>query len=174
MSYVRVSGFSIKHSPMNESLANSKRLAFRYCRDEGLRTQKPRGVWKVACRMAVEACPISKVGTLLMVGETRCLVRFREPSWVQLISVDLPSMSYGRRGAAETVQSSPWPRLALQRLLLPTSHDIISVLNIALTFGGPMPRRKYAWETLSDEQLLTRRLSSLRVTIEDTWLEDCV
>jgi hypothetical protein len=37
-----------------------------------------------------------------------------------------------------------------------------------------MPRRKYAWETLSDEQLLERRLSSLRVTIEGTWLEECV
>jgi Putative zinc-binding metallo-peptidase len=37
-----------------------------------------------------------------------------------------------------------------------------------------MPRRKHAWETLSDEQLLKRRLSSLRVTVEGTWLEDCV
>ena len=37
-----------------------------------------------------------------------------------------------------------------------------------------MPRRKYAWETLSDEQLLKRRLSSLRVTVDGTWLEDCV
>ena len=37
-----------------------------------------------------------------------------------------------------------------------------------------MPRLKYAWETLSDEQLLKRRLSSLRVTVEGTWLEDCV
>jgi hypothetical protein len=37
-----------------------------------------------------------------------------------------------------------------------------------------MPRRKYAWETLSDEQLLQRRLSSLRVTVEGTWLADCV
>ena len=37
-----------------------------------------------------------------------------------------------------------------------------------------MPRRKYAWERVSDEQLLKRRLSSLRVTIEGTWLEDCV
>jgi hypothetical protein len=37
-----------------------------------------------------------------------------------------------------------------------------------------MPRRKYAWETLSDEELLNRRLSSLRVTVEGTWLEDCV
>ena len=37
-----------------------------------------------------------------------------------------------------------------------------------------MPRRKYAWEKLSDEQLLKRRLSSLRVTVEGTWLEDCL
>jgi hypothetical protein len=37
-----------------------------------------------------------------------------------------------------------------------------------------MPRRKYAWETLSNEQLLKRRLSSLRVTVEGTWLEDCL
>src|SRR5215470_7124474 len=38
----------------------------------------------------------------------------------------------------------------------------------------PMPRRKYAWEKLSDEQLLERRLSSLRVALEGTWLEDCL
>src|SRR5438067_3218995 len=38
----------------------------------------------------------------------------------------------------------------------------------------PMPRRKYAWEKLSDEQLLKQRLSSLRVVVEDTWLEDCL
>src|SRR3954462_652452 len=37
-----------------------------------------------------------------------------------------------------------------------------------------MPRRKYAWETLSDEQLLKRRLSILRLTIDGTWLEDCL
>ncbi len=37
-----------------------------------------------------------------------------------------------------------------------------------------MPRRKFAWESLSDEQLLKRRLSSLRVTVEGTWLADCV
>ena len=37
-----------------------------------------------------------------------------------------------------------------------------------------MPRRKYAWEKLSDEQLLQQRLNSLRVAVEDTWLEDCV
>jgi hypothetical protein len=37
-----------------------------------------------------------------------------------------------------------------------------------------MPRRKFAWEKLSDEQLLQQRLSSLRVTLEGTWLDDCV
>jgi len=37
-----------------------------------------------------------------------------------------------------------------------------------------VPRRKFAWETLSDEQLLTRRLSSLGVRVEGTWLEDCL
>jgi hypothetical protein len=37
-----------------------------------------------------------------------------------------------------------------------------------------MPRRKFPWEHLSDEQLLKRRLSSLRVTVEGTWLEDCL
>ena len=37
-----------------------------------------------------------------------------------------------------------------------------------------MPRRKFAWEKLSDEQLLKQRLSSLRVAVEDSWLEDCL
>ncbi len=37
-----------------------------------------------------------------------------------------------------------------------------------------MPRRKYSWEKLSDERLLKRRLSSLRIKVEDTWLEDCL
>src|SRR5438876_1268081 len=37
-----------------------------------------------------------------------------------------------------------------------------------------MPRRKYAWERLSDEQLRKHRLSSLRVAVEGTWLEDCL
>jgi hypothetical protein len=31
-----------------------------------------------------------------------------------------------------------------------------------------MPRRKFAWEALSDEQLLKRRLSSLGVRVEGT------
>src|SRR5476649_121762 len=38
----------------------------------------------------------------------------------------------------------------------------------------PMPRRKYAWEKLSNEQLLKQRLSGLRVKAEGTWLEDCL
>jgi hypothetical protein len=37
-----------------------------------------------------------------------------------------------------------------------------------------MPRRKFAWEKLSDDELLERRLSGLHVSIEGTWLEDCV
>ena len=37
-----------------------------------------------------------------------------------------------------------------------------------------MPRRKYAWEKLSNEQLLKQRLGSLRVKLEGTWLEDCL
>src|SRR5437868_15273355 len=37
-----------------------------------------------------------------------------------------------------------------------------------------MPRRKYAWEKLSDQQLLKKRLGSLRVKLEGTWLEDCL
>ena len=37
-----------------------------------------------------------------------------------------------------------------------------------------MPRRKFAWEKLSDEQLLKQRLSSLRVAVDGTWLEDCL
>jgi len=37
-----------------------------------------------------------------------------------------------------------------------------------------MPRRKFPWESLSDDELLERRLSGLRVTVEDTWLEDCL
>ena len=37
-----------------------------------------------------------------------------------------------------------------------------------------MPRRKYPWEKLSDEQLLKQRLSSLRVTVEGTLVEDCL
>ena len=37
-----------------------------------------------------------------------------------------------------------------------------------------MPSRKFAWEKLSDDELLNQRLSSLRVTVKGTWLEDCV
>jgi hypothetical protein len=37
-----------------------------------------------------------------------------------------------------------------------------------------MPRRKYFWASLADEQLLNVRLKDLKVTVEGTWLEDCV
>jgi len=37
-----------------------------------------------------------------------------------------------------------------------------------------MARRKFPWESLSSDELLERRLSGLRVTVEGTWLEDCV
>lgn len=37
-----------------------------------------------------------------------------------------------------------------------------------------MPRRKHAWEKLSDEQLLEQPLSALGVAVEGTWLADCV
>jgi len=36
-----------------------------------------------------------------------------------------------------------------------------------------MPRKRFAWASLSDEQLLKLRLRDLKVTVEDTWLEDC-
>src|SRR5689334_14321391 len=38
----------------------------------------------------------------------------------------------------------------------------------------PMPRRKFAWEDMTDEELLKQRLSSLRVKVNGTWLEDCL
>jgi hypothetical protein len=37
-----------------------------------------------------------------------------------------------------------------------------------------MPRRKFAWASLPDEQLLRLRLKDLKVRVEDTWLEDCL
>ena len=37
-----------------------------------------------------------------------------------------------------------------------------------------MPRRNFAWASLSDEWLLKIRLKDLKVTVEGTWLEDCV
>ena len=37
-----------------------------------------------------------------------------------------------------------------------------------------MPRRKFAWASLPDEQLLEVRLKDLKVTLEGTWLEDCL
>src|SRR5262249_50712745 len=49
-----------------------------------------------------------------------------------------------------------------------------SKYRVVMTSRCPMPRRKYAWEKLSDEELLKRRLSRLRGALEGTWLEDCV
>ena len=37
-----------------------------------------------------------------------------------------------------------------------------------------MPRRKFAWASLPDEQLLKLRLKDLKVRVEGTWLEDCL
>src|SRR6266851_6292373 len=37
-----------------------------------------------------------------------------------------------------------------------------------------MRRKKFAWATLPDEQLLKLRLKDLKVTVEGTWLEDCL
>ena len=37
-----------------------------------------------------------------------------------------------------------------------------------------MPRRKFAWAALPDEKLLEVRLKDLKVSVEGTWLEDCL
>jgi hypothetical protein len=37
-----------------------------------------------------------------------------------------------------------------------------------------MPRRKYPWAALSDEELLELRFKDLKLTIAGTWLEDCM
>ncbi len=37
-----------------------------------------------------------------------------------------------------------------------------------------MPRRKFPWASLPDEQLLEVRLKDLKVTVEGTWLEGCL
>jgi Putative zinc-binding metallo-peptidase len=37
-----------------------------------------------------------------------------------------------------------------------------------------MPRRKFPWASLPDEQLLKVRLKDLKVTVEGTWLEGCL
>jgi hypothetical protein len=58
-------------------------------------------------------------------------------------------------------------------LLSAASYDTIRVPR-CYDFQRPMPRRKYAWEKLSNEQLLQQRLSRLMVAIEGTWLEDCI
>jgi hypothetical protein len=37
-----------------------------------------------------------------------------------------------------------------------------------------MPRKKFAWASLPDEELLKLRFRDLKVTVEGTWLEDCL
>ena len=37
-----------------------------------------------------------------------------------------------------------------------------------------MPRRKYPWVSLTDDELLEVRLKDLRVTVKGTWLEKCL
>jgi hypothetical protein len=37
-----------------------------------------------------------------------------------------------------------------------------------------MPRKTFPWASLPDEQLLKLRLKDLKVTVEGTWLEDCL
>jgi hypothetical protein len=37
-----------------------------------------------------------------------------------------------------------------------------------------MPRRRFAWASLPDDELLELRLKDLKVTVEGTWLEDCL
>jgi hypothetical protein len=37
-----------------------------------------------------------------------------------------------------------------------------------------MPHERFAWASLPDEQLLQVRLKDLKVTVEGTWLEDCL
>ena len=37
-----------------------------------------------------------------------------------------------------------------------------------------MPRKKFPWASLPDEELLEVRLKDLKVTVEGTWLETCL
>jgi hypothetical protein len=37
-----------------------------------------------------------------------------------------------------------------------------------------MPREKFAWASLPDEQLLKLRLKDLKVTVDGSWLQDCL
>jgi hypothetical protein len=58
-------------------------------------------------------------------------------------------------------------------LLSAASYDTIRVPS-CYDFQRPMPRRKYAWEKLSNEQLLQQRLNRLKIAVEGTSLKDCI
>jgi hypothetical protein len=60
-----------------------------------------------------------------------------------------------------------------RRLSPATSRDTIEVPN-SLRSKSTMPRRKFPWAALPDEQLLGLRLKDLEVTVGGTWLEDCL
>jgi hypothetical protein len=64
----------------------------------------------VACRVARGPRPISKVGTLLLLGGDVFLVRFLEPSWVQLSRSSSVNAYRGRGLLNSTVQPLPEPR----------------------------------------------------------------
>src|SRR5262245_25007164 len=63
------------------------------------------------------------------------------------------------------------PAGRLPRLSATATRDTIKRRILWL---GPMPRRKFAWSSLPDEELLRLRFKDLKVTVEGTWLEDCL
>jgi hypothetical protein len=67
------------------------------------------------------------------------------------------------------------PSLAIRvrRLSRTGSRDTIKSL-ACFRSRGTMSRRKFAWASLPDEQLLEVRLKDLKVTLEGTWLENCL
>ncbi|MEK7751686.1 MAG: putative zinc-binding metallopeptidase, partial [Acidobacteriota bacterium] len=60
-----------------------------------------------------------------------------------------------------------------RRLSPAASRDTIEITG-HFRFRGTMPRKTFAWASLPDEQLLKLRLKDLKVTVEGTWLEDCL
>jgi hypothetical protein len=67
---------------------------------------------------------------------------------------------------------SPSPALA-RRLSAAAGRDTIEGSNPPHA-PKTMPRRRFAWASLPDEELLNLRLKDLKVAVEGTWLEDCL